>query len=73
MQYGDLDFEILITMQHQHQTKQAVTGMHTKNFKADSSQSETTMHGKIICELHQTLKEAQDDVAIGTGGDRGQH
>lgn len=70
IQYDDLDFEILINMRRQHQTKQAATGVRTKKFKADSSQ-ETTMRGKIIRELHETLKEAQDDVAIGTGADRG--
>jgi hypothetical protein len=33
MQYGDLDFEILINMRRQHQTKQAATGVRTKKFK----------------------------------------
>ncbi|KAF8235931.1 hypothetical protein L208DRAFT_1376320 [Tricholoma matsutake] len=55
-------------MRCQHQTKQAATSIHTKKFK-ESSQ-ETTIHGKIICELHETLREAQDDVTIGTGADR---
>jgi len=72
MQHGDLDFEMLITMRRQHQTKQAATGVRTRKFKADSSQSETTMHGKIIHKLHEMLKEAQDDIGIGTGADRGQ-
>jgi hypothetical protein len=70
MQYGDLDFEMLVNMRRQHQTKQATTGVRTKKFKTDSSH-ETTMRGKIIRELHEVLKEVQDDVAIGTGADRG--
>lgn len=70
VQYGDLNFEMLINMRAQHQTKQAATGMHTKKLKMDSSQ-EMTICGKIIHELHETLKEAQDDVTIGTGADRG--
>jgi hypothetical protein len=61
---------MLINMRRQHQTKQAATGVRTKKFKADSSH-ETTMRGKIIREFHEMLKEAQDDVAIGTGADRG--
>ncbi|KAF8809165.1 hypothetical protein BYT27DRAFT_7210458 [Phlegmacium glaucopus] len=68
--YSDLNFKMLINMRHHHQTKQAAMGVHTKKFKADSSH-ETTMHGKIICKLHETLKEAQDDVVVGTGADRG--
>jgi hypothetical protein len=70
MQYGDLDFEMLINMRRQHQTKQAAIGVRTKKFKANSSDT-TTIRGKIISELHEMLKEAQDDVAIGTGADRG--
>ena len=72
MQYSDLDFEMLINMRRQHQTKQAVTGMQTKKFKEDSGH-ETTMRGKFIHKLHETLKEAQDNVAIGTGADRRGH
>jgi len=68
MQYGDLDFEMLINMRRQHQTKQAAAGVRTKKFRTDCH--ETKMRGKIIRELHETLKEAQDDVAIGTGADR---
>lgn len=69
VQYGDLDFEILVDMRRQHQTKQAATGVRTKRFKNDSSR-EITMRGKLIRELHKTLKEAQDDIAIGTGAVR---
>jgi hypothetical protein len=69
MQYGDLDFEMLINMRRQHQTKQAATGVRTKKFKTDSSHN-TTLRGKIIRELHEMMKEAQDDVAVGTGADR---
>ena len=29
------------------------------------------MHGKIIHKLHEMLKEAQNDIGIGTGADRG--
>jgi len=48
MQYGDLDFEMLINRRRQHQTKQqAATGVRTKKFKADSSH-ETTIRKKII-------------------------
>lgn len=57
-------------MRREHQTKQAATGVRTKKVKTDSS-PETTMRGKIIRELHEVLKEVQDDVAIGTGADRG--
>ncbi|KAF8167513.1 hypothetical protein B0H34DRAFT_854442 [Crassisporium funariophilum] len=69
VQYGDLDFDMLIDMRRQHQTKQAATGVRTKKFK-EQSDHETTMRGKIIRELHETLKEAQDDIAIGTGVNR---
>ena len=62
MQHGDLDFEKLITMKHQHQTKQAATGVHTRKFKADSSQLETTIlrHFEfislsILSTYHQSL------------------
>jgi hypothetical protein len=64
-----LDFEMLINMRREHQTKQAAIGVRTKKFKADSSDA-TTIRGKIIHELHEILKEAQDDMAIGTGADR---
>ncbi|KAF8150905.1 hypothetical protein B0H34DRAFT_156021 [Crassisporium funariophilum] len=69
MQYDDLDFEMLVDMRRQHQTKQATTGVRTRKFKEISS-NETTMRGKLIRELHEALKEAQDDVAIGTGANR---
>lgn len=70
MQFSDLDFEMLINMRRQHQTKQAAIGVRTKKFKTNSSDA-TSVRGKIIRELHEVLKEAQDDVAIGTGADRG--
>ena len=69
MQYEDLDFEMLVNMRRQHQTKQATTGVRTKKFKEVSS-DETTTRGELIRELHEALKEAQDDVAIGTGANR---
>ena len=72
IQHGDLDFEMLINMRRQHQTKQAAIGVRTKKFKANSDSSYATMIcSKIIREFHEVLKEAQDDVAIGTGADRG--
>jgi hypothetical protein len=45
--------------------------VHMKKSKTDPSQ-EMMIHGKIIHELHEMLREAQDDVVIGTGADRGQ-
>jgi hypothetical protein len=65
-QYIDLDFEMLINMRRQHQTKQAATGVRTKKFKP-SSKNGTSMRGQIIREFHQALKEAQDKKAVGTG------
>jgi hypothetical protein len=60
----------LLGSRRQHQTKQAALGVRTKKFKAKSSDA-ITIRGKIIHEFHEVVKEAQDDVAIGTGADRG--
>jgi hypothetical protein len=35
MQYGDLDFEMLINMRRKHQTKQAAIGVRTKKLKVN--------------------------------------
>ncbi|KAF8801615.1 hypothetical protein BYT27DRAFT_7261749 [Phlegmacium glaucopus] len=63
IQYDDLDFEMLVSMRQQHQTKQAASGVWTKKSKP----AKDTMHGQIIREFHQALKEAQDEKAAGTG------
>ncbi|PPQ87308.1 hypothetical protein CVT25_002058 [Psilocybe cyanescens] len=62
-QYNDLDFEMLISMRQQHQTKQAATGVWTRKSKPVKG----TIRGQIIREFHQALKEAQDEKAAGTG------
>ena len=63
MQYDDLDFEALINMRQQHQTKQATSGVCTRKSKPEKS----TIRGQIIRKFHQALKEAQDEKAAGTG------
>lgn len=67
IQYDDLDFEMLVNMRRQHQTKQASKGVRTKKSKP----ADGTVRGQVIREFHQALKEAQDDKAIGTGTLRG--
>ena len=68
--YEDLNFDTLINMRRRHQTKQAMSGVHTRLSKTTSDDTPTSLRRQIIQQLHAALKEAQDDVAVGTGSER---
>lgn len=68
----DLDFAMLVRLQHRHQTRQADLGVRTqaKSINVDdSTKRPMTMRGQIIRTMHQTLK-TQEDKAVGTGCER---
>lgn len=69
--YDTLDFEALVNMRRDHQTYQAAHGVRTKQSPTDDETKITmTLRRQIIRELHQALKESQDDKAVGTGSER---
>lgn len=63
---GDLDFQSLIEMRRQHQTKHATTGV-----RKQQSNSVDTLRSNILQRFHGALRAAQDDTAVGTGLERG--
>jgi hypothetical protein len=68
-QYDDLDFGMLVEMRWKHQTKQAASGIRMKKTRLGGS-DDTTLHGQIIRQFHEALKEAQDERAAGSGLER---
>jgi hypothetical protein len=63
---GDLDFQALVEMRRQHQTKHAMTGVRKRQ-----SNSRSTIRSNILQQFHSALRAAQDDTAVGTGLERG--
>jgi len=62
---SDLDFQALIEMRHQHQIKQASSGVWTQQATKTSS-----LCSKLIQEFYSALKTAQDETPIRTGLER---
>ncbi|KAF8797488.1 hypothetical protein BYT27DRAFT_7237241 [Phlegmacium glaucopus] len=68
--HDDLTFEMLINTRRQHQTKQATSGVRTHLSRTTCDDKSTSLRRQIIQQLHDALKQAQDDVALGTGTER---
>ena len=68
LQYEDLDYEMLVSMQWQHQTRQAALGI--RNKKPKEKGDGTSIRQQTIVWFHEALKVAQDEIAIGTGKER---
>ena len=47
-----------------------MSGVHTRLSKTTSDDTPTSLRRQIIQQLHAALKQAQDDVAVGTGSER---
>jgi len=69
--FEDVDFNILVEMRRVHQTRQAAQGVRTKLSPAGNKDQENkkqiSLKQQIIKRFHETLKESQDEKAIGTG------
>jgi hypothetical protein len=63
---SELDFDILINMKRDHETKQAVSGV--RQHKARNSPN--SIRTQLIQEFHNTLRDVQDEKAAGTGLER---
>ena len=59
---SELDFDILINMRHNHETKQAVSGVRQR--KAHNSTN--SIRTQLMQEFHSMLRDAQDEMAAGT-------
>ncbi|KAJ7258598.1 hypothetical protein C8J57DRAFT_1644546, partial [Mycena rebaudengoi] len=68
----DLNFDYLVELRRQHQTKQAARGVRTRTIGALESEKakELSIRQQLIRKFHLALKEEQD-VAVGTGLERG--
>ena len=62
---SDLDFDTLIDMRRNHETKQAVSGVRQRQTRNAGS-----LRSQLVKEFHNALKDAQDEVATGTGLER---
>ncbi|KAF8166954.1 hypothetical protein BJ912DRAFT_1149772 [Pholiota molesta] len=67
LSFDRLDFDLLVQMRRQHQTKQAAQGVRTKLSKSTNDDASTALRTQILREMHIALKEAQDTAAVGTG------
>ena len=65
MKISDLDFNILIDMRRNHETKQAVSGVRQRQTRNTNS-----LRSQLVKEFHNALRDAQDEVAMGTGLER---
>ncbi|KAF9481696.1 hypothetical protein BDN70DRAFT_991713 [Pholiota conissans] len=72
LKFDRLDFDTLVQMRRNHQTKQAAQGVRTKLTKPTNEDKSTALRSKILREMHGALKEAQDEAAMGTGLERQQ-
>lgn len=62
---SELDFDILIDMRRNHETKQAVLGVRQRKARNTNS-----IRARLVQEFHSALRDAQDEVAAGTGLER---
>jgi hypothetical protein len=69
LQYEDLDYEMLVSMRRQHQTRQAALGVRNKKPKEKGDRT-VSIRRQTIVQFHEALKAAQDEIAIGTGKER---
>jgi hypothetical protein len=67
-----IDFKALIEMWCAHQTRSADKGVHTRHSRGEmeDQKKNKTLLRRIIHQFHEALKEAQDNLAIGTGYER---
>lgn len=68
--FKDVDFDALVEMCRLHQTRQAAEGVWMKlswDNGDEEKKKQTTLKQQIIKRFHKTLKESQDEKAIGTG------
>jgi hypothetical protein len=72
LSFEKLNFDTLIQMRRQHQTKQAAQGVQTKVSNPVNKDNSTHLRNEILREMHSALKEAQDESAVGTGLERQQ-
>lgn len=69
--YQDLNFNSLISMRMEHQTRQAATGIRTQYTQmVDATRKPETIRRQLIRRFHEILKEEQGDIAPGTGSER---
>ncbi len=69
--HQDLNFESLVSMRVEHQTKQAATGIRTHYTQiVDPEKKPETIRRQLIRRFHEILKEEQGDIAPGTGSER---
>ena len=54
-----LNFEILVNMQHRHQTKQAAKGVWTRGEMQQEDNTEVSVWRQIICRFHEVVKAEQ--------------
>lgn len=72
LSFEKLNFDTLIQMRREHQTKQASQGVRTKLSNPVNKDKSTHLRNEILREMHSALKEAQDESAVGTGLERQQ-
>ncbi|GLB37771.1 hypothetical protein LshimejAT787_0408220 [Lyophyllum shimeji] len=70
--FESLDFNMLIKMRREHQTRQAALGVRTKQTSdaGDGKAEKPSIRRQVIRKFEEALKEVQDERAVGTGSER---